>query len=77
MKEAFEIEIVKCRDNPYYFATNYLTVNGKPFTTPLSEKAFNSYFNNKEKINVQHETLYPYRPLLKDYFFKTYNFYIN
>ena len=34
-------EIKKCKDNPFYFATKYLTVNGEPFTTPYSEKEFN------------------------------------
>jgi meiotically up-regulated gene 157 (Mug157) protein len=34
-------EIAKCKDNPYYFATNYMIVSGKPFTTSLTEHQFN------------------------------------
>ena len=45
-----EEEIRKCIDSPYYFATKYLVVNGKPFETPLSEKAFNSFFNKMKSI---------------------------
>lgn len=52
-------EIQKCKDNPYYFATTYLTIKAKnsnetiPFRTLLSEKEFNdlikNYENNKTK----------------------------
>lgn len=42
-------EIQKCRDSPYYFATNYLTVKNHKnesvlFTTLLSEEEFNEKF---------------------------------
>lgn len=37
-------EIEKCRSNPYYFATKYLTVDGKPFTTLMTEREFNKDF---------------------------------
>lgn len=42
-------EILKCKNNPYYFATNYLKVidndyNQIPYTTNLSEKEFNKFF---------------------------------
>ena len=39
-KEKSEIE--KCKESPYYFYTNYITVNGKLATTLLSEKDFNN-----------------------------------
>lgn len=42
------IEIEKCQKSPYYFATTYLTVNGKPFKTHLSEESFNKYIADKE-----------------------------
>lgn len=34
-------EIKKCKESPYYFATKYLLINGKPFTTRLNEVEFN------------------------------------
>jgi hypothetical protein len=37
-------EFDKCRENPYYFMTKYMTVNGEPFATPMSEKSFNEIF---------------------------------
>lgn len=43
-KEHFK-EYERCRKNPYYFATKYLTVDGKPFTTNLNETEFNSFYN--------------------------------
>jgi hypothetical protein len=39
-------EIIKCKDSPYYFATKYLTVNGKPYTTHLTEEQYNTQFHN-------------------------------
>ena len=45
-------EFEKCKNNPYYFATNYLTVNTingvKPYTTILSEEQFNQVFREIE-----------------------------
>lgn len=38
-------EISACEKSPYYFATKYLTINGQPFTTHLSEEEFNEQFN--------------------------------
>ena len=43
-------EIKICQENPYYFATKYLTVkdnkgNTIPYTTSLSEKEFNDLYN--------------------------------
>lgn len=47
-QDEIEAEIVKCKNNPYYFATTYLRINYKgmniPFETPLSEEQFNNYF---------------------------------
>lgn len=37
-------EYNNCIKSPYYFATKYLTVNGRPFTTRLSEEEFNQYY---------------------------------
>jgi len=37
-------EIDKCKESPYYFYTNYVTVNGKLATTHLTEKEFNDIF---------------------------------
>jgi len=34
-------EMQLCRMNPHHFTTTYMTVNGKPFATPLSESQFN------------------------------------
>lgn len=39
-------EIRKCRESPYYFATTYLQIDGKPFTTGLTEEEFNTKFNS-------------------------------
>jgi len=52
MKE--RIEILKCKENPYYFATTYLTIktpNGEtvPYTTRLSEEIFNKIFKELQK----------------------------
>ncbi len=37
-------EIEKCKKSPYYYATNYLTLNGKQFTTRHTEEEFNKFF---------------------------------
>lgn len=37
-------EIVKCIDNPYYFYSNYITVNNESSTTILSEEDFNKLY---------------------------------
>jgi hypothetical protein len=47
--ENFEVEeILKCKANPYYFATKYMVINGKPFSTSLSEKDFNQMMSDIE-----------------------------
>lgn len=47
-----ELEFNKCKESPYYYATKYLKIKGKPFTTLLNEKEFNYQFN-KLKSNVK------------------------
>lgn len=37
-------ELKKCIESPYYFAKTYITINGKPYQTSLSEKEFNEIF---------------------------------
>jgi hypothetical protein len=36
------LEFEKCKDSLWYFMTKYMVVNGKPFTTHLSEEDFNN-----------------------------------
>jgi len=43
--EKIQSELEKCKNSPYYFATNYMTCNGKPFTTHLTEEEFNNVFH--------------------------------
>lgn len=38
-------ELIKCEVSPYYFYTNYCTINGKIATTALSEDEFNNFVN--------------------------------
>jgi hypothetical protein len=45
------LEIKKCMDSPYYFATKYIVIENKngekvPFKTPWTEDEFNKIFNN-------------------------------
>ena len=37
-------EIEKIKKSPYYFATTYLKVDGKPYRTVLTEEEFNKHF---------------------------------
>jgi hypothetical protein len=37
-------EIEKCKNDPYYFFTHYITVNGQLATTEMSKDHFNSLF---------------------------------
>jgi hypothetical protein len=37
-------EMAKCKASPYYFATKYLSVNGKPFSTKYTQSEFNKRF---------------------------------
>lgn len=53
MQNKIKDELEKCKNNPYYFATKYLTVkyNGGcfPYRTILTEEEFNYNFFNNEK----------------------------
>lgn len=44
IQQEIESDMDKCKNNPYYFFTNYLTVDGKKATTHLSESEFNEMF---------------------------------
>ena len=49
-------ELQKCKDNPYYFATRYITVVSdsgirKPYSTLLSEEEFNKFVNEWNENN--------------------------
>lgn len=41
----WEEELQRCLKSPYYFATAYMKVNGKGFTTHLTEDSFNRAFS--------------------------------
>ena len=50
-QEEVKEEILKCKNNPHYFATKYIKVKnhlGKdvPFSTPLCEEDFNEMMND-------------------------------
>lgn len=52
-QEEIKEEIIKCQNNPYYFATTYIKTkneNGEEsfFTTPLTEKEFNKFFKKSK-----------------------------
>lgn len=38
-------ELKKVRESPFYFATTYILINGKPFETCLPESEFNTQAN--------------------------------
>lgn len=40
----WQSEMEKCKASPYYFYTKYVLVDGKPFTTNLTEEEFNEEF---------------------------------
>ncbi len=55
-KEEIKLELEKCKNNPYYFATKYLKVKNTPYSndtvdfyTPLSEKEFNKQFKELQQ----------------------------
>ena len=53
-QEEILIEIKLCKENPYYFATKYLTVTNHKgekvkFQTPLDETSFNKIFEEYDK----------------------------
>lgn len=39
-------EIRRCKKSPYYYMTKYCIINGKKFTTTLTEEEFNERFNH-------------------------------
>lgn len=43
-------ELRKCIESPYYFATTYLIVNGKKFTTTMSQEQFDWVFKERQKM---------------------------
>jgi len=45
MEEQKLEELQKCTNSPYYFFTNYLTINGERAWTILTEEEFNLVFN--------------------------------
>lgn len=49
----WEEEERKCIASPYYFATNYLTLNGKPFITLMTEEEFNEMCKNLETGKIE------------------------
>lgn len=58
-------EFEKCKTNPYYFATTYLTINGKPFTTILTEEEFNKQFKYL-KNGIKNHSNFRYRARIRD-----------
>jgi hypothetical protein len=40
--EEAETERLKCKHNPYYFLTKYVTFNGEPYKPTLSEEQYNN-----------------------------------
>jgi hypothetical protein len=49
-EEEILAEISKCKQNPYYFATKYIRINGQPFTTHLTESSFNKLVKDYERV---------------------------
>lgn len=43
-------ELAKCQTSPYYFMTHYWKVDGKLFTTLLTEDEFNRQFAEMEEV---------------------------
>ncbi|MBP7109505.1 MAG: hypothetical protein KBA90_13190, partial [Chitinophagaceae bacterium] len=77
VEKGYQDLIEKCKNSPYFFATNYLTINGKPFSTMLSEEEFNKQFlslSNPEPSSKKEErdweilsckceqSIHPYQP---------------
>ena len=52
LAELDAIEMMKCKNDPHYFATTYMTVDGKPVTTMLNKEEFNKVIRpTEEDIN--------------------------
>ncbi len=50
-----DIECQKCMTDPYYFASNYLIVDGKPFTAGYDRMIFNRLFNTPHLMYMRRE----------------------
>lgn len=48
-QQYWDKELVKCKESPYYFFTNYLTVNNEKLETFLTEEEFNKLFKQYGK----------------------------
>lgn len=48
----WDVEMEKCRASPYYYMTKYWIVDGKPFTTPLTEEEFNKQIKEAQNGNT-------------------------
>jgi len=66
-EDDWDAEIEKCKSNPYYFATTYLNINGKPFTTRLNEEEFNRQIttNMGSHFRSSRYGKYVYKTILK------------
>jgi hypothetical protein len=53
-EEEQQAEWEKCVASPYYFATKYLTLEGKPFTTQLTEVEYNRRFAELQNGTYSH-----------------------
>lgn len=42
----WEKELIKCKENPHYFFTTYLTIGGEKARTFMTEQEFNSIINS-------------------------------
>lgn len=56
-QEEIKNEILKCKNNPYYFATNYINVKNHKgenvkLTTPLNEEEFNNMVKQWENEKI-------------------------
>lgn len=49
LSKYIEEEIAKCKQSPFYFATKYILVDGKPYESRWDEKTFNKIFKRKTK----------------------------
>jgi hypothetical protein len=57
-QEEIEKEIIKCQEDPHYFATTYIKVKNHkgenmPFKTSMSKELFNEFIKNK---NIKYDT---------------------
>lgn len=58
----WKYEAKRCRDDPHYFYTKYIRINGQPATTSMSKVIFNDIFNQvKNSSETSKFTLYQRR----------------